>query len=263
MPDSVTCFRAYADCFAGSRLGTGTALIECSEPFFIEFKLPPEVTIGDLIQVPVALVNETSSELVGTVAPTVDGKGLKIDSEKNSEFILEPSQRQRKIFPVKVMKPEPTALRISAAAGAYSDSVTKTIYSTPSGFPFSYSSGGILEPNSSVVFDISIPMSVVPKSFVTHLKFYATPVSSLTESLKAFINLPSGNFEQIAMSTYPLVLALTYLRGQTEVDPKLVADAYENLSKGYEKLLTFQTGTGGFDWFGSEPAHEGNKNRVE
>jgi uncharacterized protein YfaS (alpha-2-macroglobulin family) len=262
LPDTVTCFRVYADCFADSRLGTGSTLIECLEPFFVEPKLPPEVTVGDIIQLPLALVNETSSQLSGTVSPTVVGKGLKIVGEKNVEFILGPSQRIRKIFPIKIIGAETSLLRFSAAAGAYSDTVTRTVYISSAGFPFSYGSGGILEPNSTVSYDLPIPTSVVPHSFITHLKFFTTPVSSLTESLKAFINLPSGNFEQVSMTTYPLVLVLQYLHARAEVDPKIIENAYDNLSKGYERLVSFQTASGGFEWFGNEPGHEGRKKRM-
>jgi hypothetical protein len=30
----------------------------------------------------------------------------------------------------------------------------------------------------------------------------------------------------------------------------------ENLKKGYEKLISFETGTKGYEWFGTSPGHE-------
>src|ERR1051326_2544719 len=66
LSDSVTSFRVLADGFTTSgTLGSGISDVESVQPFSIEPKIPLQVTSGDVIQLPVALVNGTSRELRG------------------------------------------------------------------------------------------------------------------------------------------------------------------------------------------------------
>ena len=58
--DSVTTFRVFADAFTASgAIGSGSTSFESVNPFYLEPKLPLEVTQGDRILLPVACVNTT------------------------------------------------------------------------------------------------------------------------------------------------------------------------------------------------------------
>lgn len=37
---------------------------------------------------------------------------------------------------------------------------------------------------------------------------------------------------------------------------KMIADIKEKLSKGYKRLIKYETSTKGFEWFGKSPGHE-------
>ena len=66
LSDAVTSFRVFADAFADSgALGAHSMAIESVEPFYIEPKLPLEVTMGDRVIVPIGVVNGTSAALSG------------------------------------------------------------------------------------------------------------------------------------------------------------------------------------------------------
>src|SRR5213075_3192092 len=72
--DAVTTFRVFADAFAATgAIGSASTLLESVNPFYLEPKLPLEVTQGDRILLPIACVNTTSSAL-GRVNMTVDAK---------------------------------------------------------------------------------------------------------------------------------------------------------------------------------------------
>ena len=72
--DSVTTFRVFADAFtAAGAIGSGSTSVESVNPFYLEPKLPLEVTQGDRILLPVACVNTTTSAL-GRVKMTVDAE---------------------------------------------------------------------------------------------------------------------------------------------------------------------------------------------
>ena len=64
--DSVTTFKVLASGFDDrGALGAGTGAIESTQPFYLEPKLPLEVTAGDHIDLPVSLVNGTPAPLRG------------------------------------------------------------------------------------------------------------------------------------------------------------------------------------------------------
>jgi prenyltransferase beta subunit len=56
-------------------------------------------------------------------------------------------------------------------------------------------------------------------------------------------------------------MALKFLKSlpEAETDPRVIAliiRIEQILKDGYEKLITYQTPEGGYEWFGQSPAHE-------
>src|SRR4030095_4398164 len=66
LSDSVTSFRVVTDGFAqDGTLGSGTGSVESVQPFSIEPKLPLQVTSGDVIRLPIGLINGMNRDLSG------------------------------------------------------------------------------------------------------------------------------------------------------------------------------------------------------
>ena len=66
LSDAVTSFKVHADGFGqDGAVGAGTGKVESIESFYITPKMPLVVTKGDVIKLPVAMVNGTSSTLSG------------------------------------------------------------------------------------------------------------------------------------------------------------------------------------------------------
>ena len=65
--------------------------------------------------------------------------------------------------------------------------------------------------------------------------------------------MPCGCFEQASSTTFPLVLALKILKN---FDKKILFnEMLLKLKKGIKLLLSYETSTGGFEWFGKSPGH--------
>lgn len=72
------------------------------------------------------------------------------------------------------------------------------------------------------------------------------------------------------MTTYPLVMALQYFQSHPDTDPKAIERATEKLERvssensspnccqGYKRLAGYECTSGGFEWFGGNPGHEGS-----
>jgi len=255
--DSVTSFRVFGDAFEqDGALGTGSMQIESVEPFYLEPKLPLEVTMGDVIRSPIGIVNATDGRL-DDVAIQIHGHGSQKVRTAIPPFPLSPSERVRRLMKVSVGKFNGQAdITLMATAGPYSDQVTRTMTVKPLGFPVENARGGLVRPGDTVSHELSIPDDLVRGSLGTRIVVYPTPLASMTEALERLIREPCGCFEQTSSSVYPLVMAQQYFMSHQGVDPSLIERSSQILTTGYDRLMGFECKSGGFEWFGSDPGHD-------
>lgn len=255
--DAVTTFRISADAFsAAGAVGAGSKVIDSVEPFYVEPKLPIEVTAGDTIRMPIALVNATGTDLGETNWQLTLDKLLSAKSTKGS-LELVAGDRVRELLEIKAQPGNGVAeITLEAHAGSFSDRVTRSINVRPQGFPVEIGSGGLLEPDSLARHEVNIPADIVPGSFSGKIVVYPTPLASMNEALARLIREPNGCFEQTSSSTYPLVMAQQYFKSHQGVDPALISRSEEMLAKGYDRLIGFESKNGGYEWFGGPQGHD-------
>jgi uncharacterized protein YfaS (alpha-2-macroglobulin family) len=253
--DSVTSFKASAGAFGSDgALGAGTTTLKSVQPFYLEPKLPLEVTSGDVIDVPVALVNGTSDELKAAVAISSTG-ALQIGSF--SPLSLKALERARRIVELKVgQDKKPMDLVFAAKAGDFADTVTRPLSIKPNGFPIEVAFGGMIGPGAHATHSFTLPRDIVPASVTANVALYPTPLANMTQALARLIQEPYGCFEQTSSTSYPLTMAQQYFLSHTGVDPKIVLASQEKLEAGYKRLVGFETSDRGYEWFGQSPGHE-------
>ncbi|SET57580.1 MG2 domain-containing protein [Stigmatella erecta] len=254
--DSVTTFKAFAGAVGASgALGATVADLESVQPFYAEPKLPLEVTSGDVIQLPVALVNGTAAPLRGASVKAHLTGDVRVSSVGTVD--LAAKERARRLIELKIgQESKPLALTLTATAGDYTDTVTRTLAIQPKGFPLRASFGGLLSAQNPAVHTVNLPDNMVRGSVKPSITVYPTPLANLTESLARLIQEPSGCFEQTSSTTYPMTMAQQYFQSHSGVDPKLVASAREKLDAGYKRLTGFECPDKGYEWFGENPGHE-------
>jgi hypothetical protein len=256
--DSVTSFRIFADAFSrNGAVGSSSSTVNAVQPFFIEPKIPLEVSAGDVIELPIAAVNNTPGAL-NDFSLTVSGSGsLKIEAPK-VDATLAASGRTRNIFKITVGSETGSMdLSIHASAGAFSDKVTRQLRVRPKGFPTQLAYGGLVDAGNSAKKQIMVPNSVVPHSMTTFAMVYPSPMANLTDAVAALLQEPNGCFEQTSSTNYPLAMAQMYFMTHQGVDPKLAAKGSELLGRGYQKLIAFECKDKGYEWFGGNAAgHE-------
>ncbi|RKH20556.1 A-macroglobulin complement component [Corallococcus sp. CA047B] len=256
MSDSVTTFKAFAGAVgADGALGSAVAELESVQPFYAEPKLPLEVTSGDVVRLPVAMVNGTEARLSGA-GVKVELKGdVKVTGSGTQD--LASQARARQLFSLEIgQEAKPVDVKLTASAGEYTDVVTRTLSIKPRGFPGRVSFGGLLSAKGPASHRVVLPESVVPGSVRTSIAVYPGPLANMTESLARLIQEPSGCFEQTSSTTYPMTMAQQYFQTHTGVNPELVASAKEKLERGYQRLVGYETSEKGYEWFGQNPGHE-------
>lgn len=254
LSDSITTFKVLADAFGNNgALGEKITQIESLEPYYLEPKLPQEVTVGDVISLPVTLVNSTNKQL-NNANLVVRGEGLEITQVKPVN--LQPKQRSRRIVKITAKKPGVYNLVISSAASGYTDTVTRKLTFKAKGFPMAISAGGLIGPDMSGVKKITIPKQFEIGSLITEVKIYPTPLANMEEALNALLRQPYGCFEQTSSTNYPLVMAQQYFTTHQGVAPEKIRKTRDLMEKGYKRLIGFESKKKGYEWFGGDPAHE-------
>lgn len=254
--DAVSSFRVFADAFnQGGALGTGTALVESVQPFYLEPKLPLEITAGDIVLLPIGLVNGLSQDLKQV---KLTAKGPRdFDISEIEPFTLAAKERARKLFNIRVGSMNgPADFLVEATAGPYVDKVTRTLTVRPMGFPTETAFGGLLGPDAPVIKTVVIPDTRVSRSLEASVNIYPTPLANLTQALEALIRQPSGCFEQTSSTLYPLVMAQQYFLSHTGIEPSLIERSKAMLDEGYARLIGFECKQKGYEWFGADPGHE-------
>ena len=254
--DSITSFRVISDAFAQTgALGYHSRTIESVQPFYVEPKLPLEVTMGDRILLPIGVINGTDDALQNAILKIAAAKG--IDVSALTPFELAADQRLRRIVELNIGDIAcNTDFVLDASAGSYLDRVTRKLRIVSRGFPVEVAHGGMLKPDGTIKFTVKIPESRIPGSVSSAIAVYPTPLASLTEALGRLIREPHGCFEQTSSTTYPLVMAQQYFTSHQGVDPKLIERSKALLDKGYKRLIGFECKKKGYEWFGGDPAHE-------
>ncbi|MDP3505979.1 MAG: MG2 domain-containing protein [Myxococcales bacterium] len=254
--DAVTSFRAsvggYTDTGA---LGSASTALKSVQPYYVEPKLPLEVTAGDVIRLPIAFINGTKEPL-SNVSLALAAKG-DIRFQAPQSFTLKADTRERRIVDLTIgAGTKQTGLTLTSNAGGYSDVVTRELNVKPKGFPVEQASGGMLPANGKASWKVTLTPDTVAGSQSTSIAVFPSPAANLTQALKRMVQEPGGCFEQTSSTTYPMTMAMQYFQSHPGVDAALVRDAQEKLDRGYKRLTGFECKEKGYEWFGQDPGHE-------
>ncbi len=256
LSDAVTSFRASAGGYtSGGVLGSAEATLDSVKPFYVEAKLPLEVTEGDVVRLPLAFINGTREPLAGVNLTLATKADLRLRAPNT--FSLKADERARRLIDLTVgPRSRSTELTFTASAGGYADVLTRPLSIAPKGFPAQQNAGGLLESNGRAKATFLLAKDTVPGSVKTSIQIYPSPAGNLSSALKSLVREPSGCFEQTSSTTYPMTMALQYFNTHTGSDQALVRDAQVKLERGYKRLVGFECKQKGYEWFGEDPGHE-------
>ncbi len=258
--DSITSFRIDVDGHTRTgRIGSGHDTISSRIAFQIEPKLPLEVTAGDRIDLPVAVINATDDDLSVNVDVQAGPLLKLVDSDPVSTSVAG-GKRSRYHFPIQVIGQVAgdVAIRIdgkaASASGEFADNIQRKLHVVPTGYPVNESIAGQITNRQTIT--LPIPKDIVAGSLAVTLRAYTSPVADLMAGVESILREPHGCFEQTSATNYPNTMALRYLQKNQIANPKVARHARVLLDKGYGKLVSFECDQRGYEWFGEDPGHE-------
>ncbi len=257
--DAISNFRATIEGFgAKGQIAHAEKLFFVQKPVDLSANVPAYIISGDTLQLMVAMTNHTQYPASGELEISVPKHFTAVgDLAKNA--IAEPGQT--KIIPMRFLvghlRPEedPNG-SISVAlsnAEAITDEFKVPIKTLQRGFPTRFVMSNNA-PASHFQLDLKQP---IPGTISAKLTAYPNTLADVLKGMERMLNQPNGCFEQVSSSNYPNLLVLDLLRSTGTLLPEVEARAMQYLQDGYQKLTAYECKTGGFDWYGRDPGHEG------
>jgi alpha-2-macroglobulin-like protein len=252
--DAVSAFKITAEGISASGLvGRNEETYSTSLPLTLDAKIPDYLGFEDTLRIEVNIKNSTAHDMRAKVFIKLPPE-LKTTDRLATDVTLLAKQNLTHYFtiiPANISGKFPVT--ISVRSDQYSDEIKQDIMVHPIGFPMRLS---ISARDSGKKFNFTI-QDVEKGSIEGEVKAYAEVLSDLMDGAEGIFREPHGCFEQVSSSTFPNILALQYLRESGKLSRDIEKQALKYIDEGYRKLVSYEIKTGGFDWFGNPPAHEG------
>ena len=250
--DAVTSFKIIAEGVGSNGfLGRKEKDYSTKKMLNLDFKMPSYMTIGDIVSLPITIINESDETLFSNLELYLP-KNLELVGEIDKNINVGANATVVKNVRV-VAKEMGSDVKIRAAirSDLYQDVVHKKVTVVSPYFPIETSISGT--ENETFEFEVD---RVAPNSLTAEFKLYTDIVGDVMNGIESMIRQPYGCFEQVSSAAYPNVLILKYLRETDKNKPRIERRAKKFIADGYRRLAAYETKENGFEWYGNTPPHE-------
>ena len=257
MADSITTWRAsllVSD--KQGNLGSTELGLRVFQDFFVEPDLPRFLTVGDEIDVPIAVYNYLGEPQSIELAVAPDA-WFELRAEPQLVFEAGANEVIAAYLPIRVTEFGKHELQITATGSNMSDAVLREVEVLPNGQRVAEVTGSRMQASQQIT--LPIPVEAIPGTSRVTVKVFPGIVSQVLAGLEGMLQMPYGCFEQTSSATYPNVLVLNYLKRTGQASPRVELQADYLISLGYQRLIGFEVDgePGGFSLFGEPPANSG------
>ncbi|NML38995.1 TonB-dependent receptor plug domain-containing protein [Chitinophaga sp. G-6-1-13] len=248
--DATTSFRAIAEGIGYNGQPGRTEIAYVSKaPVGVDVKIPPYLTVGDKALLPMVISNNTPDEMELDITMVLP-KGMKAGNYE-SRVLLPGNGSYKILLPVEAIARLEDDIHFVVQMPQGQENITLPVTVSEKGFP------------ASICLSAAAPESwnfplknIVPGSLRTELSLYEELEGLTMEVIASMLREPYGCFEQTSSTTYPNIFILKYLQQTGKLNPALKKKAMNYLERGYNRLRSFETSAGGFEWFGHVPPQE-------
>ncbi len=233
-------------------LGKNSHTYSIRKPVNIDFKVPPYLSQGDVIELEMIVQNNTNKPISGNLDLLLTKEISLIKRTSNSRITIPKNSFSKVVVAISPNAPiNQSKIKVRFRTETTEEIITKPITIVSPNFPVATTING--SKSGSYNFNID---NVVPNSISADLTIYTDVIGDIMDGISSMLREPHGCFEQTSSTTYPNVMILQYLRESGTSNPEVEAKALNYIKKGYKRLINFETSEGGFEWFGKTPPHE-------
>jgi uncharacterized protein YfaS (alpha-2-macroglobulin family) len=248
LADNITTWKmAVIGSTENGEIGTAETEIKAFQPFFAEIDPPRVLTEGDRISLPVVLRNylEKRQTVDLELKPESWFKVLEVNHKRSEVPAGDSANETFAIQAIASIKDG--RQRVTAVGSELSDAIEKPVTVHPDGEEKAETTSDLLE-NSAFVA-VNIPGKTIANSAHVELKVYPNLMAHVWESVEGIMKRPYGCGEQTVSSTYPSLMVLRSLKKDRQESP-VKEKARRYLQEGYQRLLGYQSESGGFTYWG-------------
>ncbi len=229
------------------QIGTVEKEIKAFQPFFVEHDPPRILTEGDEISLPVVVRNylERPQPINLEIKPESWFASLGPVTKRST---VASGDATRETFDFRATSSvKDGKQRITVTGVDANDAIEKPVTVHPDGEERSLTASDIVSAHG--VINLDIPANAIANSVHAELKIYPNLLAHVSESVEGIMSRPHGCGEQTISSSYPSLLLLKHYQ-KTGQDSPMRAKAQQYLRQGYERLLNYRDGSGGFTYWG-------------
>jgi hypothetical protein len=223
------------------------------QEFQLVAKVPSEVLTGDRLKLPLTLSNNSNKTINGKLNISLPEHIRWVNAPK-VEVTLEPKASTTIFLDCEVLNKEAEGdFIIVFKSEKAADQMITNVKSRPRGFPVREVFTGDKMEQAFVLNSIE----PIEGSVKVSINIFPSVIDEMVKGMESMLRMPSGCFEQTSSSNYPNLLVLNYMRETNAATPELEQKIMGFLDAGYKRLTGYESKSGGFHWWGYDPAHEG------
>jgi alpha-2-macroglobulin-like protein len=251
--DAITSYRTIVEGISCNGLpGRCEKTHAIERPLSIDVKIPAILSVGDTLEMPVLVSNQTDQEIFANISFHLPEE-LKLVAIPNDKMLIAPNSGQSQFIRlVPVKETTTTNLSIGVKADGLEDGFKQELTIISPLFPKSLSFSG----STTNKFHFALNDEMAPNTLRADFTLYLDVIGDVMNGTESILGEPHGCFEQVSSTAYPNVLALKYLRESGKLNPKMEKMAMNYIKSGYKQLAAYETKQGGFEWYGGLPPHE-------
>ncbi len=251
--EATSAFRITAEGISGSGLtGRSEYTYSTRLPLSLDAKLPNYLSFGDTLQIPVSIRNNTGQEMQPEIRINLS-TGLRILGTTMYKPSIRPNTSEKVLFTVvSTGNANHHPIEIEMKDGKFSDRIKHQLHVCPIGFPRSFSFSGR---DASQSANLSI-RDIEPGSLQGTATVHISILDELFAGAESILREPYGCFEQTSSATFPNIFVMQLMNATAQGDDALRKKAVNLIQKGYDRLMSYEIKSGGFEWFGNPPANE-------
>lgn len=252
--DAVSAFRITAEGFSNKGLlGRKEEVYSTLLPLSLDVKLPAFLGYADKLKLPVKVKNETDHNISARISINIP-QDFSVEEDRQQNIEVAPGITQTFWYHITPPSVEDNyRIEVLLNSHNFKDKITQDIAVHPVGFPATFS---VNSTDTDKTIDFSISAAEL-NSINARVTGYPDVLTDLTNGIEGMLKEPYGCFEQTSSTTFPNVLVLQFLKSANAIRPGVAAKAEKLIETGYKRLISYESKGGGFEWFGSTPAHEG------
>jgi alpha-2-macroglobulin-like protein len=252
---SISTWRASAESStADGRVGTGRTSFRTFQSFFVDFDMPTDLTRGDELELPV-IVYTYLAEQVEVEVSFEAGEWVELLTAGSQQVTLGPSEVRSVRFAIRANDAGNHSVTLRGSAGDVVDAVVREVTVRPDGEPNDETASGTLD-QEGVTHALTVPEEAIDGG--TSLTLTLTPgfAADAAKGVESMLQEPNGCFEQTTATAWPNTLVAHYLIQAGALTDEKREETMALLTRGYQRLLTFESPTGGYNWWGdTEPGN--------